>query len=103
MNDTPQPGITRKQIAIRLAYTIFFAIVLGLAKMVIVFITIAQFIYLLITLKHVEPARVFANRVIAYSYRLMRYMTLNENARPFPFQELPPEIDPPEAEISFDQ
>ncbi len=103
MNDTPpETGITRRKIAIRLLYTAFFLIVLTVLKLIIQLITLFQFVYLLITLKHVELARVFANRVIAYSYRVMRYMTLNENARPFPFQEFPPDLEPPETEISFE-
>jgi len=39
--------------------------------------------------------------VISYEYRIWRYFSLNSSQRPFPFAEFPPEVEPPEAEVSF--
>ena len=47
------------------------------------------------TLRHNEPAGSFANQVAAYGYRVMRYLTLNENHRPFPFSDFPAAIELP--------
>jgi hypothetical protein len=45
--------------------------------------------------------RKFANQAAAYGYRVMRYLTLNENVRPFPFQDFPQELEPPEEGVVF--
>jgi hypothetical protein len=86
----------RKNIAIRLLYTIFFIVVLELLKLVVQLIVIFQFVYLLITCSSNEPVRKFGNKAVAYVYRVMRYVTLNENTKPFPFAPFPEEIEPPE-------
>lgn len=90
----------RKEIAIRLLYSIFFLIVFELLKIVIQFIVLFQYVYLFITCSSNEPVRKFGNKVVAYGYRVMRYITLNENAKPFPFGNFPEEIEPPEDDIA---
>ncbi|MGB8991942.1 MAG: DUF4389 domain-containing protein [Desulfobaccales bacterium] len=102
MNDEPQVTLSRKQIAIRLLYTILYVAIFEVVKTIILLITIFEYFFLLITLRHNEPARTFANKVAAYGYRLMRYLTLNENQRPFPFSEFPGEIELPDEEVTFD-
>ncbi len=102
MGNSPDTPLPRKRIVVRLLYTILFAIILDVAKMIIQLITLFQFIYLLIAKQYSEPARKFANRLSAYTYRVMRYMTLNDNLRPFPFQEFPPEMEPPVEKASFE-
>ena len=86
----------RKNIAIRLLYTILFIVVLELLKVVVQLIVLFQFVYLLITRSSNEPVRNFGNKVVAFAYRVMRYVTLNENTKPFPFAPFPEEIEPPE-------
>jgi len=101
MNDEPVTVVTRGQIIERLAITLLFLPLNGLINATIVLTTLFQFAYLIITLQHCEPVRVFTNKVIGYGYRVWRYVSLNENRRPFPCTELPGEIEPPEAEVSF--
>jgi hypothetical protein len=101
MNDQAKPAITRGQIAERLLITLLFLPISGIVNAIIVLATLFQYILLLITLKHSEPLRVFANKVTAYGYRIWRYASLNENRRPFPCTELPGEVEPPEREVSF--
>jgi hypothetical protein len=101
MNDEPQVSLSRKQIAIRLLYTILYAAIFEVVKTIILLITVFEYFFLLITLRHNEPARTFANKVATYGYRLMRYLTLNENQRPFPFSEFPGEIELPDEEVTF--
>ena len=38
--------------------------------------------------------REFANAVIAYQYRLLRYVTYNESTVPFPFSQFPQVLEP---------
>jgi len=102
MNDIKkETPVTRGQIAIRLLYTFLFLAVFGILKAIICLTTLFQFVYLFITLQHSEPVRVFANKVVAYIYRVSRYITLNENLRPFPFAEFPEAMESPQAEVSF--
>lgn len=102
MNEQPQAGPTRTQIAIRLLYTLLFAAIFCILKALILITTLFQFVYLFITLKHSDPVRQFANKVIAYAYLVWRYITLNSNVRPFPFAGFPEELEPPDPEIIFD-
>jgi len=102
MNEEPQATLTRKQIAIRLLYTLLYVAIFMVTKTIVLLITLFEYFMLLVTLHHNEPARAFANKVVTYTYRLMRYMTLNENSRPFPFSEFPAEIELPDEEVSFD-
>ncbi|MEJ2638328.1 MAG: DUF4389 domain-containing protein [Desulfosarcinaceae bacterium] len=93
--------LERTDIAIRLLYTIFFLIVFEILKLIIQVSVLFQYVLLLITRSHNEPLQRFCNKVLSYAYRVMRYVTLNENQRPFPFTDFPPEIEPAEAEIRF--
>ena len=102
MNDESQGAVTRKQIAIRLLYTLLYVAIFEVVKTIILLITLFEYFFLLLTLQHNQPARSFANRVATYGYRLMRYVTLNENQRPFPFSEFPGEIELPDEEVRFD-
>ncbi len=92
--------MSRKDIAIRLLYSIFFLIVFELLKILVQFIVIFQYIYLFITRSSNEPVQKFGNKVVAYTYRVMRYITLNESTKPFPFGNVPQDIEPPEESIS---
>jgi hypothetical protein len=102
MHDELQIAISRKQVAIRLLYTLLYVAIFELVKTVVLLITLFEYFFLLVTLQHNEPARAFANQVAAYGYRVMRYLTLNDNQRPFPFADFPAEIEPPDAEVRFD-
>jgi hypothetical protein len=102
MNDEPRGTISRKQVAIRLLYTLLYVAIFEVVKTIVLLITIFEYFFLLITLRHNEPARTFANKVATYGYRLMRYITLNENQRPFPFSEFPAEIELPDEEVRFE-
>ena len=102
MNDELQGTLTRKQIAIRLLYTLLYAAIFMVVKTIILLVTLFEYFILLVTLQHNETARLFANKVATYAYRLMRYMTLNENLCPFPFSDFPAEIELPDEEVKFD-
>ncbi len=102
MNDQPQTLPPRSQIVIRLLFTILFLPIYGFCNALIVLTTAFQFVMLLITQKHSEPVRFFANRVVSYAYRIWRYVSLNSSQKPFPFADFPAEVEPPETEVRFD-
>ncbi len=101
MTEQIQEAPSRRQIAIRLLYTIIFLPIYAVCNMLVVLATLFQFALLFITFKHSEPLRRCANRVVTLAYRIWRYVSLNSNQRPFPFAEFPEEMEPPEAEVSF--
>jgi len=101
MNDQTQEPRSRDRFAIRLLYTLLFPPIYGICNFLVLLTTLFQFALLLITLRHSEPVRSFANRVISYEYRIWRYVSLNSSQRPFPFAEFPPAVEPPEAEVGF--
>ena len=101
MNTQTQEPRSRDRFAIRLLYTLLFPPIYGICNFLVLLTTLFQFALLPITLKHSEPVRSFANRVISYEYRIWRYVSLNSSQRPFPFAEFPPAVEPPEAEVGF--
>jgi membrane peptidoglycan carboxypeptidase len=96
------PFVSRKQIGIRLLYTILFLFILAIVIVIVKLVIFFQFIYFFITLNPNESVRQFSNKISAYGYRIFRYITLNESQRPFPFTDLPPELEPSEEKITFD-
>jgi hypothetical protein len=102
MNEISPTAVTRSQILTRLLFTLLFAAIFCVLKFLILVTTLFQFAYLLVALKHSEPVRAFANKLISYAYRVWRYITLNANARPFPFAGFSEELEPPEAEVTFE-
>jgi hypothetical protein len=92
---------SRQQIGIRFLYSLLFIFIHQFVKMLVVVTTIFQFIYLLITLETCEPIRRLANKLSTFAYRTLRYLTLNENQKPFPFQEFPDELEPPVSEVEI--
>ncbi len=100
--ETVAVPVSRTQIAIRLLYTVLFLFVLGILLFLIKLSTVFQYVLLLITLSPSEPVRRFSNQLAAYAYRVMRYLTLNDNERPFPFTEFPQEMEPSVSEVKFE-
>ena len=96
------PFVSRKQIGIRLLYTILFLFILAIVIVIVKLVIFFQFIYFFITLNPNESVRQFSNKISTYGYRIFRYITLNESRRPFPFTDLPPELEPSEEKITFD-
>lgn len=93
---------SRKKIFVRLLYTVFFFIVFEIIKIIIQVSVLFQYIYLLITKTYNNPVRNFTNKVSVYAYRVLRYVTLNENEKPYPFNEFPREMEMPEEEVFFE-
>ena len=94
-----KPVVSRKQIGIRLLYTILFLVILGIVIVMVKIAVIFQFIYFITTRKPNESVQQFSNKISTYGYRIFRYVTLNESKRPFPFTDFPLEMEPPEEQI----
>ena len=102
MNEIEEQKVSRGKVGVRLLYTLLYLIVFEVLKLVIQITVLFQFVYLLITQKYSEPLRNFSNKVSTYAYQVIRYTTLNDNHRPFPFSEFPSEMEKPEEPVKFD-
>jgi membrane peptidoglycan carboxypeptidase len=91
----------RKKIFVRLLYTVFFFIIFEILKIIIQVSVLFQYVYLLISKTYSEPVRNFTNKVSIYAYKVLRYVALNENEKPYPFNDFPKEIEEPEGEVFF--
>jgi len=92
----------RKKIAIRLLYTVFFLIVFEILKIIIQVSVLFQYVYLFISKTYSNPVRNFTNKVTVYAYKVLRYVTLNENEKPYPFRDFPKEMESPETDVFFE-
>jgi hypothetical protein len=103
MNDNIEkiPEADRKDIAIRFCFSILFLLFFELAKTIVQVAVLFQYIYLFVTKRRSEPVRKFSNKAAVYAYRALRYASLNENMKPFPFSEMPPEMEPPETDVRY--
>lgn len=101
-SNSTETSLSRTKILIRLLYSILFLAVLSIVNFLIQLATVFQYIMLLITLNPSEPVRRVSNQLAVYGYRVMRYLTLNDNVKPFPFTEFPPEMEPPVGEVRFE-
>jgi len=102
MEEQETEEISRTRIMIRLLYTLAFLIVFEVLRVIVQLTVFFQFTYLFVTKNHSPGLRNFTNQVSTYAYRLLRYVTLNENRHPFPLSDFPEEIEPSEAEVRFD-
>jgi hypothetical protein len=101
MQEKKETGLSRKNIAIRLLYTVLYLVIFEVIKLIVQIAVVFQYIYLLITLSYNDSVRSFSNKVSTYTYEVMRYLTLNQNQRPFPLNDFPAEIDEPVEHVSF--
>jgi hypothetical protein len=102
MDELSKIDIPRGKIGIRLLLTLLFLAILSIMHFVVQVLTIIQYVILFITRSYSEPLRSFSNKAAAFVYRLIRYVTLNDNTRPFPFTDFPREIERPEEPVRFD-
>ena len=86
--------IERKDTGLRILYSLLFWLIASVLETVLGLLVVFGLLYTLVT-EQLPPDRVreFGNRIVAYFYRIGRYLTYNESALPFPFTEFPPELD----------
>ncbi len=102
MDSLEDARVPRKQILIRLLYTLLYLIIFEILRVVVQVSVFFQYIYLFITRRYSMPLRNFSNKLSVYAYKILRYVTLNENYRPFPFNEFPVDVEKPENQVQFE-
>ncbi len=88
--------IERMDTLLRILYSLLFAVAVSVLETVVLVLVSFQLVYTLIT-KSEPPDRVTdaGNRVTAYFYRVLRWLTHNEVEKPFPFSDFPEAVEPP--------
>lgn len=102
MNEIEEGKFQRGKVAVRLIFTLLCMIILYVVNFVVQALALIQYAIMLITRGYSEPLRRFSNQAATYSYKLVRYVTLNDNTRPFPFNEFPPVMEAPEEIVKLD-
>jgi hypothetical protein len=101
MQNSKEMTPSRKVILIRLLYTLLYIVVFEIIKLIVQIIVVFQYVFLFITLDYNTPVRQFANRLATYTYDVIRYLTLNMNPRPFPFNDFPEPLEEPVEKVVF--
>ena len=87
--------IERAETGIRFVYFLIFLIIGRVVETVLVTVILFELLFTLVTRQAPgDSVRGFANRAVAYFYRIGRYLTYNDPDPPFPFAEFPPEVEP---------
>ena len=86
--------IRRGSTGIRILLTLLFAVVWGVVETALAVLVIFSLAWALLA-GEAPPQRVrdLSNRLVAYAYRLWRYMTYAEADVPFPFSEFPEAVE----------
>ena len=87
--------IQRRDTGFRIALTVLFLLVSEALRSLLGLFILFELVVVLVTKRPPSPrVRELANRLIAYRYRIGRYLTYNESRVPFPFDEFPPAVEP---------
>ena len=86
--------VARADTGFRILYTIFFAIVFSLLETVLGALVIFQLGYSLVTERPPSKRiRHLGNRLSAFAYQILRYLSHNSAERPFPFSDFPQAVE----------
>jgi hypothetical protein len=92
---------SRNDILIRLLYTVLYLLIFEIIKLIVQVAVVFQYFFLFITLDYNKPVRNFSNKLATYTYDVIRYLTLNKNPRPFPFNDYPEPLEEPVEQVTF--
>jgi hypothetical protein len=66
-------------------YMLLFAVIYGLAEIIITAVVVFQFLYVLITGKNIQNLLHFGQGLSTFVYDIMLFLTYNTEEKPFPF------------------
>lgn len=85
-----EEDVDRIDTGIRIALTVLFVLVATALESALGIIVVFELVWTLLTRQPPSRrVRELANRIIAYYYRIGRYLTYNESRVPFPFSDFP--------------
>ena len=90
MDEDTYHEVDRADTGIRIALTLLFVLIAAMIESVLSVIVVFELLFTLVTKQAPSPrVRELANRIVAYYYRIGRYLTYNESRLPFPFTDFP--------------
>ena len=89
MNDAMKQAITSKDKWLRLVFIFLFAIAFKISAALFAFIVLAQFLFVLFTNSPNQHLLDFSDSLGRYILRLVRYLTYQNDERPFPYADWP--------------
>ena len=85
-----------QEIGIRLIYSLLFLIIFALVETIVQITVLFQFIHLFLVRRENDAVRDATNKLSTYAYKVIRYLTMNDHQRPFPFTDWPEALEAPE-------
>jgi len=79
---------------LRLLFMILFAVLLGLSDLVLFAVVLLQFGFVLFGGERNRELLEFGARLARFRYQVVRFLTYNDDARPWPFSPWPAEPEP---------
>jgi hypothetical protein len=87
MNYDDQTKVENK--LLRLVFMVLFAVIYKLLDVVLLLITVGQYLFQLVTDKDNETLRQVGDGLSCYFFQIFRYLTYNSEEKPFPFSDWP--------------
>ncbi len=93
-DDEETPELERRAIALRPAFSLLLAMILSVLNSLLAVVVIFQLVYSFVT-QSMPSARVqeLGNKVTAFYYQVLRYLTHNDSQIPFPFSDFPAPLE----------
>ncbi|MFT5208568.1 MAG: hypothetical protein ACI9CE_000282 [Flavobacterium sp.] len=91
MKDETRENLVNTNLWIRALNMVLFMFAYGLAKAIIVFVALFQFISILFTGRANAPLLSFGKNLSVFIYEVLEFQTFNTEIRPFPFSTWPDE------------
>lgn len=95
MNDEIKERLQKNETWLRGLYMLFFIIVYGMAKFLIIAVMLFQFFSLILAGEKNIQLLKFGQNLSTYIYQITIFLTFNSEQRPFPFNEWPDGAPPP--------
>ena len=89
MDEKLKENIKRQSTWARGVYMILFAVIYSIAEIVVIFITIFQFLLKLFTGNVNERLLSFSQRLSTFIYNIMLFFMFNSEEKPYPFSAWP--------------
>jgi len=89
MNDETKANLLNPDTWIRLLYMILFALLLVLARLVILAVAVLQFVFVLVTAKPNTSLLELGQGVSKWALQAFLFLTYNSDEKPYPFTDWP--------------
>ena len=96
MDQQLKSNLTSSKHWIRLIYMLLFSIFLYVASFVVGVLVMVQFIFALVTGSDNRKLRELGSSLTTYIEQILRFLTFNSEAKPFPFADWPEPVLAPE-------